>query len=406
MQIVKAVRKLMFAALAIGGLTPAAHAGTDTLVSFSNFSPYTVEVSFPPSFQECWHDDGADATAAGRIFEYRQNYIGEIASNDSYLPFLKLYKKTFNLADIGFVPTTSMVNARQAMAPARDGQPLQRIAFRGETSAEYFNDAALNCKTQISSRGFVVKMTDASGTVVSKRHYVITDPPESEWTLTRLAQIEAGSAFDLTPKISSGVAEQTIMLGGGGRTSATEVVLSVGTVALTIASIGEAYVETKLARSIQAYWNYWREEVPGLARTFRVSEFMFGGGVKYIGPGVSEITWGSKRITNYANRVITSTVSQGILYYYGGSLEQAAKKDTTISHFQPDFSPSVVDLKSPLLYVNAGLVKDRSVCILQGSTLGITECHLVGIELAVLPDGSISFVPLPSVGGGWRERYL
>ena len=70
----------------------------------------------------------------------------------------------------------------------------------------------------------------------------------------------------------------------------------------------------------------------------------------------------------------------------------------------PDYSQYIDYISQQIqgsgLVISTGMPDDRSICVYQGSTFGITECHTVGINLSILPDGSVSFIPLPSVGSG------
>src|SRR5690606_37222845 len=65
-----------------------------------------------------------------------------------------------------------------------------------------------------------------------------------------------------------------------------------------------------------------------------------------------------------------------------------------------DTSDLGLDFSNPVVMPNSGLPDKRSICVYQTGTLGITECRLVGVQLTILPNGSLAFMPLPSVGGG------
>ncbi|TGP39470.1 hypothetical protein EN871_32605 [bacterium M00.F.Ca.ET.228.01.1.1] len=392
MKLLKSIRCAVLAAMSAMAISPAAHAGVDALVMVNNLSPYKVDVSFPTSFQDCWNDAGAEGDS--NIADYYTSYLGKITSDSSYQPYLKLYQTTYNLPFLNQIPSTTMAGTTQSLPAAADGKPVQHIAFRGEASANLF----AKCKLSTSSRGFVVTLTDANGVVKSRRHYVLTDPPDSEWTLTRMKPFDEQASG--APTLANTVPEKTILLGGGGRSSATEIALTAGMAILTVASIGQAGYELAIASRAISYLNSWALVEGRQYLTLEVGSFLFGGGVRGgASLGFHWVQYGIRPIASYGNRVILSTVTLGMLHFFSGSLDQSIAKPQDMQHFQPDFE-KVVDFSSPELYVNAGLKDDRSICAYQGSTFGITECRLVGIDLSVLPDGSLSFIPLPSVGGG------
>ncbi|WP_250438727.1 hypothetical protein [Caballeronia sp. AZ1_KS37] len=392
MKQLNSMRCAVLIALAGATVAPQAHAGVDALLMLNNLSPYKVDVSFPTSFQKCWHDAGADDD--NNIADYYTSYISKITSDKSYQPYLQLYQSTYNLPFLNSIPSTTMAGTTQSLPPAADGKQIQHIAFRGEASAS----AGAGCKLRTSSRGFVVTLTDASGNVKSKRHYVLTDPPDSEWKLTRMKPYD--ESVSGAPTLDNTQPEQTIVLGGGGRSSATEIALTAGMAILTVASIGQAGYELVIASRAISYLNSWAL-VEGRRRlSLEVGSFLFGGGVRGGAQlGFRYVHYGVQPIASLGNRVILSSVTLGMLHFFSGSLDQSIKQPGDMQHFQPDFE-KVIDFSSPEMYVNAGLKDDRSICAYQGSTFGITECRLIGIDLSVLPDGSLSFTPLPSVGGG------
>lgn len=392
MKPLRSIRRTALAVLSGLAIAPGAHAGVDALVTVNNLSPYKVDVSFPTSFQQCWNDTGAEGDS--NISDYFTSYVSKITSDSSYQPYLKLYQTTYNLPFLNSIPSTTMAGTTQSLPPAADGKAIQHIAFRGEASANLFD----KCKLSTSSRGFVVTLTDENGVVKSKRHYVLTDPPDSEWKLTRMKPFDEQASG--APTLTNTVAEQTILLGGGGRSSATEIALTAGMAILTVASIGQAGYELVIASRAISYLNSWALVQESGHFTLEVGSFLFGGGIRGGAQlGFRYVQYGIKPIASYGNRVILSSVTLGMLHFFSGSLDQSITKPEDVQHFQPDFD-KVVDFSSPEMYVNAGLKDDRSICAYQGSTFGITECRLIGIDLSVLPDGSLSFIPLPSVGGG------
>jgi hypothetical protein len=395
MNLLKPARCAAVAAFAALAMVNPACAGMDALVMLKNLSPYKVDVSFPDSFKDCWNDTGAESD--GRIDEYASYYQRSATSDRSYLPYLDLYQTTYNLRYLSVVPSVTMANTTQSLPAARDGEPVQHIAFRGEASASLFG----RCKWQTSSRGFVVTLTDAKGVVRSKRHYVIADPSTSEWTLKRMKPFDENKSGP--PTIQNTETEQEIMLGGGGRSSATEIALTAGLAAVTVVSIGQAGYQTYLAYQAVAQFNFWAVAQGGVQLTrLQLGKFLFVGGTHgSTKAGYLILEYGAKHLaTNGAPRAISSLVTQGLVLYFSGTLDQSIKNPASLKHGQPDFSDTVVDFASPELYVNAGLKQDRSICVYHGYTLGITECRVVGIDLSVLPDGSIAFAPMPSVGSG------
>ena len=61
----------------------------DTIVHFTNLSPYTASVEFRAGDNDCWHDDGAQD---GRVQQYQAYYRDGAVSDANYRDFLSAYK--------------------------------------------------------------------------------------------------------------------------------------------------------------------------------------------------------------------------------------------------------------------------------------------------------------------------
>ena len=359
-------------------------AGTDTIVHFANLSPYTATVSFPAADADCWHDTGAEDDS--RIAQYFDYYKRDAVSDKSYADFLKNFKKSYGIADFATVPSMTMSNTSMQLGAAGNGKPVQMGVFRGETSANLFD----GCKDATSSRGFTVTLTDTDGTQLSTQRYLLQDPPGREWTLSR------------RKADGSGALDTTLMLGSGGKASAIDIALTAGTAILTIVSIGSATAELIAARAL--YLEIAAELMAkyGVEASVSTGRWLFNyalvGGLRTTAYGVVRYNVGY--LNGVAARIVYTSLVDGALVIYDSVKNDSDPNNLGTETADPDYSQVGVDFASPSLVAQGGLPDDRSICVYQTDTLGIPECRLVGINLAIMPDGSIVFMPLPSVGSG------
>ncbi|WP_027210017.1 hypothetical protein [Burkholderia sp. WSM2232] len=367
-----------------------AYGGTDAYVNFVNLSPYQATVSFPNEAKSCWYDTGADAD--GRIAEYQAYYRSNQVSNDSLTAYMKDFKGAYGIKDFATVPVADMNGTQQTMAPAKSKATASSVAFRGETSASLSD----GCKTKTASRGFDVTLTDTTGKVVSKKRYQIDDPSTGAWTLSRMKDA------DLT------AVDQSIKLGSGGQAYPLEfadVAITAGLTYLTILSIGTAGPELWAARMM--YTAVFRQAgYSGLRlfgrTTWELGKFVFVGGlrttaygrVRAFEPGV---------FSAKGTQLVTLLLSDGVVGWGRVKIIETGKQPEPQYEEtgDPDFAQLGVDLSSPLLMVNRGLPDNRSVCVYETKTLGFfSECRMVGMNLSIMPDGSLDYLPLPPVGSG------
>lgn len=383
------MRKLAFIVPALFACVEA-HAGTDTLVSFANLSPYQATVSFPAASQTCWHDDGAESD--GRIDEYRGYYRANSVSNTTLAPYMNQFKGAYGVKDLASVPTVNMAGTQQTMNAASSKQAVSYAAFRGETSAELLG----GCKNATSSRGFDVTLKDASGNVVSVKHYLLSDPPDSEWRLSRLNDT------------NTSVTDQTIVLGSGGEVYPLEIVdvgVTAGFTALTVLSIGSAGAELWATRAM--YVTVLRQAgYSGLrlyAKTaYELGKFALVGGLRSNMYGLPT-TYVAGLGRNKTASMVYMLVADGVLGVSRMLINTSGQdqQPTLVDADDSALKEMAVDMSSPQLVVNAGLPSKRSVCAYETKTLGfITECRVTGIHLSIMPDGSLDFLPLPPVGSG------
>lgn len=378
-------------ALALASSTPA-RAGMDTIVHFTNLSPYKATVQFRAGDNDCWYDDGPQDD--DRVGEYQRFYRDDAVSSSEYRDFLDAYKGATGIKDWSRVTTRNMKGTHVDLAPAVAGGKADSALFVGETSASLLG----GCKWQTSKRGFDVILTDADGTKLSTQHYVITDPPSSEWTLTRTSSGTGGSAAS------------TIRLGSGGQGDPVEIAVTAGIGVLTLVTLGSATAELIAARAalaaaseeiaiteafLAAAFEYTPRAVAPIWR--QMFSYVMRGGLRVAADGAREVFIRGSA-TALGARVFYTTLVGGAVVLYEQTREREPVKLPDGSAI--DARTAGLDFGSPSLLVNSALPDQRSICVYQTGTLGITECRLVGIDLTIMPDGSVVFMPLPSIGGG------
>jgi len=375
--------------LAALALASPARAGMDTIVHFTNLSPYSATVDFRAGDGDCWHDDGGQD---GRLEEYAGYYRRGAVSDRNYVDFLDAFKNATGITDLARVATRSMRGTSARLAPAVAGAKADGALFLGETSAALFG----GCKLATSSRGFDVTLTAADGTRLTKQHYVLKDPPDGEWTLTRSA--------------NGPLKASSIVLGSGGHGDPVEIGITAGIAVLTIVTIGSATAELIAARAAliaaseelaitEAFLAAAFEVAPrAVAPIWRqMFSYVMRGGLRVAADGAAEVYIRS-RAAGIAARLLYTALVDGVVVIYEAERDRDPVKWPDGSAI--DARDAEIDFGSPSLVANAALPDDRSICVYQTGTLGVTECRLVGIDLTIMPDGSLVFMPLPSVGGG------
>jgi hypothetical protein len=366
-------------------------AGMDTIVHFTNLSPYTATVQFRAGDNECWYDDGAQD---GRVEEYQGYYRRGAVSDAGYRDFLDAYKNATGIGDLADVKHHDMKDARVDLAPAVAGGTADTALFVGETSAALFG----GCKLKTSRRGFDVTLTDEDGAQLSAQHYVLADPPDSEWTLTRTSSSTGGSNA------------ASITLGAGGHGDPIEIAVTATIATLTLVTLGTATAELIAARAAvaaatqelaaaEAFLAYAFDYTPRVVNPLWRQMFSYAmrGGLRVAANGAREV-YLRGHATSIVARVFYTALVNGsiVIYEHFRDKDPVKVPDGTVI----DARTAGIDFGSPSLLVNSALPDERSICIYQTDTLGITECRLVGIDLTIMPDGSMVFMPLPSVGGG------
>ncbi|GAA5233019.1 hypothetical protein FOZ76_02710 [Verticiella sediminum] len=375
---------LLAAALTTGFGAGAAHAGTDTIIHFANLSPYTAKVEFPTAMQDCWHDTGAEEDS--RVAEYYDYFRRAAVSADGYRDFLAQFQQHVGVKDFAALPGNTMAGTSAALAPSANGKPAAMAVFRGETSAELFG----GCKDATSSRGFRVTLLDGAGSELSRQHYVIQDPPGSQWRVMRLG------ADVRTP-------DQTVVMGSGGTAHPLDIALTafdVVSVGLTVVSLGTATAELLAARVMI------REAAAELAKyglEYNLRKAMFNyalvGGMRTLQSGTNVyVRAGLTRAV--AARVVYTMMADGAVWYLNTLRDDSNPNGFDGTTADVDYDTVGLDLSKPDLVVMNGLPDDRSICVYETTTFGIRECRLVGVSFNIMADGSLVFMPLPGVGAG------
>jgi len=375
------VKKIALAVLA-ATFASSANAGMDTVVHFANFSPYNVTVNFTPGDNTCWYDTTGDDD--GRVQEYFGYYRRSAVSDKGYLSYMTAFNNSFGLTDLATI-TAYPMNTSINLGPATQTTKVNMVMFKGETSANLMG----GCKDQTSSRGFDITLTDKSGNKLSQRHYVLSDPPGSAWTLSRT-------------KVGSNDIEETQTLGSGGVGNPLEIAMAAGTVILTAVSLGTAGPEALAARAL---FSVTAREVAayGVEMSVRGEFFSFvmTGAVVRNEFGRAAINWAANRATTVFARTMYSVLANGIFFVYKTQKKDGDPTQLVAGQDAPDYDSAGVDFSSPTITPLGGLPDQRSICTYQTSTLGlVTECRMVGVSLGIVADGSLIFAPLPSVGSG------
>lgn len=366
---------LAYAGPALGGL--------DTIVRFTNLSPYAATVEFAAGDSDCWHDAGGQD---GRVQEYFDYYRTNTVSETAYKDFLAAFKAATGISSLATVPAHTMHGTAAHLAPGVVGEKADQALFIGETSADLFS----GCKLATSSRAFSVALTDSDGTLLSRQRYLVQDPPDDRWTLSRMSPTRPT------------VKDSTIVLGAGGHGRPLEIALTAAFAAVTLVTLGTAAAELVAARvgiaRTVAYIEL-RGDVPS-AMSRQWFDYVLRGGLSYSSPGVA---WAGSRkglsvAWSVAARVLYAVVIDGAIVVY--EIHRDADPAPWPAGSVLDERNLGIDFSSPSLLLNGALPADRSICIYETSTFGITECRLAGIDLTIMPDGSLVFVPLPAVGSG------
>lgn len=377
--------KKLAAAVVAAAVGVNAHAGIDTIVHFANLSPLNATVSFAPGDNTCWYDTSANDD--GRIAEYYDYYRRAAVSSSTYTPYLNAFNNAYGITDLATIQTNPMNTSVQLPAIA-NGSKVQMAIFQGETSANW----KAGCKNATSSRGFDITLTDSSGTVVSTRHYVLSDPPGSQWRLMRMT---AGSTTHV---------EQDMQIGSGGTGSPLEIAALVGTVVVTVVTIGTGGPEAVVLRTVLTTTarEMARAPIKHLASGV-LFYYVFTTGLDHIMSGSNDVNWTANRLSTVDARIIYTSLVNGSFYVYRSKENSGDPLSVEDGEVDPvtDFSSAGIDYTSPSITRLGAVPKGSSNCSYETATLGvITECRVVGIDLAIMPDGSLVHAPLPSVGSG------
>ncbi len=396
------------------GLTAAlmstqALAGMDTIINFANLSPYEVTVDFPSGDRYCWYDQ----LTSSRLSEYKGYYRQNAVSNPKFADYLSAYKSAYGLRDLRDVPVRDMGgNASLTLAAAVSGQDVPVGMFAGETDAHLgWNPFSRDsCKDRDSWRGFNVTLRDDGGNIKSQHRYELTDPAGGAWTLQRTVPGDPGRTA------------QILTLGSGGQGDPWEIALVATTVVVTAVSLGSFGYQMWAARAaiaegaaleallVEVASESSTTVVPNVWR--QAFNYAMTRGLSVVGDvGVAEFLTiaRSAPITS----VVLGSITDGAVIFINskrqGNAQPIMLADGKESGYfrvpdgsKLDTSDLNMDFSNPVIAPNSGLpdVDDRSICVYQTGTVGITECRLVGIQLTVMPNGSLMFMPMPSVGGG------
>lgn len=395
------------AALVSALVSTQAMAGMDTIVQFANLSPYSATIEFPKGDGSCWYDD---KPSDARVWEYFDYFRRDAVSDSDYRGFLEAYKNAYGLTDFAQVPQLSMAGTSASLEPAVSGGRVQQAMFIGETDAHIelnpFGDSS--CKDRESNRAFNVILHDVDGNPFIKHRYLLQDPPDGEWKLSRMDPTQ--------PDIKA----QTLTLGSGGHGDPLEITLTAVTVVATVATLGYAGWQLYAARAIAfeamstdaVVTAFIRGGSQNVATSFwrPYFRYLFTRGLSFAG----RLSTGDY-IATYASSPLAislyDSLADGAVVFAQANTSGGGKPilldDGTDSGFvevppgtKIDTTSLGLDFSNPMVIPNSGLPDQRSICVYQTGTLCITECRLVGIQLTILPNGSLAFMPLPSVGGG------
>jgi hypothetical protein len=336
------------------------------MLNFTNLSPYTVTVAFPLNNEDCWHNE---LTTQDNIDFYYRNYAASTTSEEQFLGYLNAFKETFGIANWQDIPAVNMNNTQITLARAEPGRAVSHGVVYGEVSAALFD----GCKNATSTRGFTINFKDDSGQPVASHHYILQDPPDQPW---QLAYIDAND--QLTPPL---------VLGEGGQTSVAAATVVALSGLATVVTLGRA-----------AY---------GIVGTAGLLSQVGGQGLA----GASVFTIGLRRAVGgvIAREFSVMRLFKGVMYYVArDKVKEIVMPSPPGLNESTKIQQEFASLKlndQPNLIAAGGLpqASERSICIYSTNSwyvAGHYECHLVGAELIILPDGSLQFMPLPVIGSG------
>ncbi|MGB3290397.1 MAG: hypothetical protein WBA83_14085 [Burkholderiaceae bacterium] len=399
------IKKLISACTALA-MSSQAVAGMDTLVQFANLSPFSASIEFPAGDSRCWYDDAASYS---NVSAYFGHYLNGRVSHSAYSDYLGAFKEAYGVKNLDDVPRSAM-KGTYTLKPAVAGAKVPLAQFIGETDAHIelnpFSESS--CKNRESNRAFNIVLRDGNGNQLGKHRYLLQDPPDGAWKLSRS---QPGNPSKHV---------QTLRLGSGGQGNPIEIGVTAGVVVLTVATLGYGAIQYQAARiaarkmaESATFMSSILSETGGTVVKVGARHFFhyaltrglsFSAGAT-VGDYVSVVASGPLARVLYAGLVggtviFTQTKTTG-------SAKPIPLPDGTDSDMfrVPDgqtIDPSDlnIDFSNPAVAANSALPDERSICVYQTGTLGITECRLVGIQLTIMPNGSLMFAPLPSVGGG------
>lgn len=373
------------AALTCAAIASPSFAGMDAMIQFTNLSPYKATVTFPERNSDCWHDLGAND---GRMDSYFDYYRKGGVSDSGYAGYLQAYKDATGIQDLAMVPRQNMANTSATLAPAVVGAKVDTALFYGETSAALFE----GCKLATSTRGFKVYLHGPDGSQLSSQHYIIQDPPDSQWTMSQM-----GGNGDIKRK--------TITLGSGGHGNPWEIALTSAMVAITLVTIGTAGAELIAMRAalleaaeLEAILIAGDEAAVSTTPLWRLMLTYAWDGNMVATSSATLADIAVARSGTIAARLLYASIANGVLGVIQHNVDgtpKALPAGSGASAYEGG-----IDFSTTTLMANGSLPDDRSICVYQTSTFGITECRLVGVNLTIMPNGSLVFVPMPGVGSG------
>ncbi len=368
-----------------------AQAGTDTVIHFTNFSPFSAKVDFAAGDGDCWHDRYTSRTA-----EYLVTYARGYVWPEHLKDFLDAYQEATGIRDFGLVPSHDMAGTTHTLRPAVTGAKVSSVVFAGETSAELF----AGCKFATSKRAFTVQLSDDAGRTLSTQRYLLEDPPSSDWRLSRMRSDNRNAA------------DQTIGLGSGG----TFLVSKAFPASLNITHVPLGPASTDIVALIKRYqiWLGAAEQkalgtalagiFPAEGRRGVVKEwlqrafaFVFDGGARSAEAGdVASFSAGVDSTLDAPTYYAAQVFGSYTMYARNpNGAPQRVPDGTRLSADQLG-----VDFGNPMLLSNVTMSgSDQSICVYATNTIVLSECRTVGISLTIMPNGSLVFLPMPYAGG-------
>ncbi|GAB5098174.1 hypothetical protein [Caballeronia sp. HLA56] len=372
------MKKILLTAMVWFAMTHA-QAGTDVLLHFANLSQYTATVTFTPSDSTCWYDTVTDK----RIDNYVDFYTRVSVSDTSFVEPLLRFKSAFGALSLGAASIVDMSSAPLALASASTGR-VNSVFVRGETSAA-LTLTSNNCKGKTSSRGFNILLKNDSGRVVSAQRYVLSDPPDGAWTLSRtnpdnpaniLGVITLGSAGEYSLSNDLTDLKQILPFSDGG---------------------ANRYLKRVLTRETVSELS---QDAPDRLALYYV----------FVGESKQRHLTLDQFVAFRINQEKDSTQSSDLLYgvLAKGELHLKAIRKDTNGHQAvvavPDPAAAYAqmglsDTTSRLTRVDGPEVR-ASICAHFEGTLGLSECRVAGVSLSIMPGGALVASPLPTVGFG------